>query len=58
MMIAGCNNYIKVWEFSFGLLSFLETLDAHKYTVTNLLFSKFKNNFISGSKAGDLICWK
>ncbi|CAK90138.1 unnamed protein product (macronuclear) [Paramecium tetraurelia] len=57
LMISGCNNFIKLWEFKAGQLNLIKHLEGHQEIVTNLLFSSISNNFVSGSIDGHLICW-
>ncbi|CAK90141.1 unnamed protein product (macronuclear) [Paramecium tetraurelia] len=57
LMISGCDNSIKLWEFKAGQLNLIKNLEEHQEVVTNLLFSSISNNFVSGSIDGHLICW-
>ncbi|CAD8094402.1 unnamed protein product [Paramecium primaurelia] len=49
---------IKIWNFEQGRLKLINTYSEHKDTVTCLVYSKVRNNFISGSHDNTIICWQ
>ncbi|CAD8100364.1 unnamed protein product [Paramecium sonneborni] len=58
IMVSGCNQYIKVWDFKDGQLKEVKKLEGHNQNIRCLLFSKLQNSFISGSNDNTIRCWK
>ncbi|CAD8127853.1 unnamed protein product [Paramecium sonneborni] len=58
LMLSGFNEKIKLWNFENGNLNFQKELIGHKDKITCLQFSKYTNNFISGSNDKRIILWK
>jgi WD40 repeat protein len=49
LLIWGCNQNIKVWEFKKGILIEKATLIGHKANINCFVFSKKLRWFVSGS---------
>ncbi|CAD8210554.1 unnamed protein product [Paramecium pentaurelia] len=49
---------IKIWNFELGKLKLINTYSKHKDNVTCLVYSKLRNNFISGSDDKTIISWQ
>ncbi|CAD8199110.1 unnamed protein product [Paramecium octaurelia] len=58
IMVSNDMESIKIWKFEKGELTLLNQLQMHSLHVKCLVYSKFKNNFISGSADKKIICWK
>ncbi|CAD8075044.1 unnamed protein product [Paramecium sonneborni] len=57
IMVAGCNQYIKLFEFNQGILKQVQLLTEHAGNISTLNFMKRTNNFISGSCDSQIIIW-
>ncbi|CAD8187255.1 unnamed protein product [Paramecium octaurelia] len=57
LVVAGCNNLIKVFEFSQGQLKQFQVLSEHQNDVHTLYFMKKSAHFISGSADKSIIIW-
>ncbi|CAD8131096.1 unnamed protein product [Paramecium sonneborni] len=58
IVLAGCNNLIKVFEFKQEQLKFTQLLSEHQKDVHVLDFMKKTINFISGSADKQIIIWQ
>ncbi|CAD8105299.1 unnamed protein product [Paramecium primaurelia] len=58
IMISCDNENIKIWNFEQGRLKLINTYYEHKKAVTCLVYSKLRNNFVSGSNDNTIICWQ
>ncbi|CAD8208994.1 unnamed protein product [Paramecium pentaurelia] len=58
IMISCENEKIKIWNFEQGRLKLNNTYEKHKEAVTCFVYSKLRNNFISGSYDKTIICWQ
>ncbi|CAD8130375.1 unnamed protein product [Paramecium sonneborni] len=58
IMISTCNNLIKIWNFDQGRLQISYIYEVHVDDVLCLVYSKSRNNFISGSRDNTIICWQ
>ncbi|CAD8094042.1 unnamed protein product [Paramecium sonneborni] len=58
ILVAGCDSYIKVFEFNQGILKQVQLLNEHKYSIFTLNFMKRSNKFISGSNDNSIIIWE
>ncbi|CAD8174386.1 unnamed protein product [Paramecium pentaurelia] len=58
IMVSNDMESIKIWRFEKGELSLQNQLQIHNLHVKCLVYSKFLNNFISGSADKKIICWK
>ncbi|CAD8215336.1 unnamed protein product [Paramecium octaurelia] len=57
IVLAGCDNKIKVFEFKQEQLKLIQLLTEHKDNVTTLNFMKKSTQFISGSMDKQIIIW-
>ncbi|CAD8113173.1 unnamed protein product [Paramecium sonneborni] len=57
ILVAGCDNQIKVFEFKQGMLKQLQLLGEHKDCVNTLNFMNRSNHFLSGSEDNLIIIW-
>ncbi|CAD8065774.1 unnamed protein product [Paramecium sonneborni] len=58
IVIVGCENQIKVFEFTKGRMNQIQLLSEHNMSVVNLKFMKKSDQFISGSERdGQIIIW-
>ncbi|CAD8104653.1 unnamed protein product [Paramecium primaurelia] len=57
ILIAGCNNQIKVFEFIQGILKQVQVLSEHGKNIHTLNFMKGSDHFISGSVDNSIIIW-
>ncbi|CAK80212.1 unnamed protein product (macronuclear) [Paramecium tetraurelia] len=57
LVVAGCNNLIKVFEFSQGQLKQIQVLSEHQNDVHTLQFMKKSAQFISGSADKSIKIW-
>ncbi|CAD8195832.1 unnamed protein product [Paramecium pentaurelia] len=58
IMISCNNEEIKIWNFEQGRFKLINKYQNHKDRVTCLVYSKLRNNFISGSYDKTIICWQ
>ncbi|CAD8117926.1 unnamed protein product [Paramecium primaurelia] len=58
IMISCENDEIKIWNFEQGKLKLINTYQKHRGGVACLVYSKLRNNFISGSCDKTIICWQ
>ncbi|CAD8084261.1 unnamed protein product [Paramecium primaurelia] len=58
IIIAGCEDTIKIFEFDNGNINCLQTLNGHNNNVSALYFMKNSNEFISGDIFGSMFFWK
>ncbi|CAD8159137.1 unnamed protein product [Paramecium pentaurelia] len=58
IMISCNNEEIKILNFELGRLKLINTYSKHKEFVTFLVYSKLRNNFISGSFDKTILCWQ
>ncbi|CAD8117637.1 unnamed protein product [Paramecium primaurelia] len=58
-IMISCNiKEIQIWNFEQGRLKLINSYQEHKEAVTCLIYSKMRNNFISGSDDNTIICWQ
>ncbi|CAD8131023.1 unnamed protein product [Paramecium sonneborni] len=57
LMVAGCNQQIKVFQFKQGIFKQVSILDEHTDNVYTLNFMKRSDQFISGSRDSSIIIW-
>ncbi|CAD8214072.1 unnamed protein product [Paramecium pentaurelia] len=58
-IMISCNiKEIQIWNFEQGRLKLINSYQEHKEAVTCLVYSKMRNNFISGSFDNTIICWQ
>ncbi|CAD8178172.1 unnamed protein product [Paramecium pentaurelia] len=57
IVLAGCNQQIKVFEFKQEQLKQTQLLSEHSNYITTLNFIKKQNQFISGDGSGQIILW-
>ncbi|CAD8214428.1 unnamed protein product [Paramecium pentaurelia] len=58
IVIAGCNNEIKVFQHIQGNLNLIQIFSEHTKDVYTLNFMKNTNDFVSGSEDCSIIIWK
>ncbi|CAK81928.1 unnamed protein product, partial (macronuclear) [Paramecium tetraurelia] len=58
ILLAGCGNQIKVFEFNKGIIKITQILRKHKDRVFTLNFMKKSYQFISGSCDNSIIIWQ
>ncbi|CAD8117659.1 unnamed protein product [Paramecium primaurelia] len=58
ILVAGCNNIIKVFQNIQGKFNQIQLLSEHTKTVSTLNFMKNTNNFVSGSEDSSIIIWQ
>ncbi|CAD8204849.1 unnamed protein product [Paramecium pentaurelia] len=58
IVLAGCDNLIKVFENQQGNLNQIQLLSEHTTTVYTLNFMQKSNNFVSGSHDKQIIIWQ
>ncbi|CAD8214495.1 unnamed protein product [Paramecium pentaurelia] len=58
ILLAGCDRYIKVFDFKQGKLNQLQLLSDHLNWVSTLNFMKKSNHFVSGSGDKSIIIWQ
>ncbi|CAD8069663.1 unnamed protein product [Paramecium sonneborni] len=58
IVIAGCDNQIKVYELKSGKLNQIQILSEHSKRVFTLNFMKQSNHFVSGSEDNTIIIWQ
>ncbi|CAD8198810.1 unnamed protein product [Paramecium pentaurelia] len=58
IMVSCEHEMINIWQFEQGRLKLIKTYQEHIQAVTCLVYSKLKNNFISGSLDKTIISWQ
>ncbi|CAD8194484.1 unnamed protein product [Paramecium pentaurelia] len=58
ILVAGCSNQIKVFEFQQAIMKQVQLLSEHSNDVATLNFMKRSDQFISGSDDKQIIIWK
>ncbi|CAD8094733.1 unnamed protein product [Paramecium primaurelia] len=58
LLIVGCNNRIKIYQFNQENLKEVQALQGHKNNVTTLSFMSKSNDIISGSDDQQIILWQ